>query len=104
MTSSVILPAGSITQTARGGAKLLHELVEARGAGRAVLRQRGNRLGVVIVDDRLVAVLHQAARDVAAHAPETDHADLHVINSVYASARSNAASSAARPDSTSPLR
>ena len=33
---------------------------------------------VMIVDDHLMAVFHQAACNVAAHASETDHADLHV--------------------------
>ncbi len=34
-------------------------------------------LGVAVVDDRFVPVLHQAPGDVATHAPEPDYADLH---------------------------
>ena len=33
---------------------------------------------LTIIDDGLMAIFHQAARDVATHASETDHADLHV--------------------------
>ena len=57
--------------------QLLHQLVETAGARCAVAAQCGDRLGVVIVDDHLVAILDQAAGNIAAHAAETDHADLH---------------------------
>ena len=84
--------------------QLLHQLVETRRAGGAVATERGNSLGIAIVNDDLMAMLHQAARDIAAHPPETDHADLHCPHSLHARVRWTAASSAARPDFKSPLR
>ena len=81
MTSSVILPAGNMTQSGRGGRNCCHQLVQPRRARRAVAAERGDRFGVAIVNDRLVAVAQQTARNIAAHAPETDDADLHVPNS-----------------------
>ena len=77
ITCSVICRPAASTQTARGGRERLHQLVETSGACRAVAAQRGNRLGVVVVNDRLVAIFNEAAGDIAAHAAETDHADLH---------------------------
>src|SRR4029077_1512344 len=58
--------------------QLLDKLVDARGANRAVLAQGRNRIGVMVIDDGLMAILNQPACDIAAHASETDHADLHV--------------------------
>src|SRR5262249_16513104 len=62
------------------GTQLVDESVQTLGADRAVTTQGGNSIGVMIVDHRLMAVLHKAACDVAAHASETNHADLHVTN------------------------
>ena len=74
---SVISPAGTITQAARGALQLGDEVVERVGAGRALAGQRRDRVGVDVVDDALVAVAHQPADDVGAHPPESDHAELH---------------------------
>ena len=77
MVASVILPAGSITQAVRGFSSLLDEILQRLGAGRAVGGERGDRFGILVVNDRRVSVLHQPADDVAAHPAEADHAELH---------------------------
>ena len=74
---SVISPAGTITQAARGVLELGDEVVERVGAGRALARERRDRVGVDVVDDALVAVAHQPAHDVRAHPAESDHSELH---------------------------
>ncbi len=74
---SVISPAGTITQTARGCVELGDEVVERVGAGGALAGERGDRVRVDVVDDALVAVAHQAAHDVRAHPSESDHPELH---------------------------
>ena len=58
-------------------AQLLYQLVEAISAFRAVAAQRRDRLGVVIVNDNLVAIFNQATGNIAAHAAETNHTNLH---------------------------
>ena len=70
---SVISPAGTITQTARGLLELGDEVVERVGAGRALAGQLLDRVGVDVVDDALVAVAHQPADEVGAHPAESDH-------------------------------
>ena len=74
---SVISPAGTITQAARGLLELGDEVLERVGAGRALAGERRDRVGVDVVDDALVAVAHQPADEVRAHPPEADHAELH---------------------------
>ena len=44
----------------------------------ALLRERLARLGIGVEHEAAVTRLHQAARNVAAHAAQADHADLHL--------------------------
>src|SRR5262249_24573666 len=62
--------------------QFVDERVQPLGANRTIAADSGDSIGVVIVDHRPVTVLNQAARDVAAHASETDHANLHMIISI----------------------
>ncbi len=80
MVSSVIFPAGSITQTARGGASFFDQVCKR---GRAVRGARCDKirysLYVGVEDDDVVLALgDEAANDVAAHASQADESDLHV--------------------------
>ena len=70
---SVISPAGTITQAARG-VELGDEVVERVGAGRALAGELLDRVGVDVVDDAVVPVAHQPPDEVRAHPPESDHA------------------------------
>ena len=75
-----------------GGSRLLQlldEILQRAGADRAVGGECGDRLGVLVVDDGRVPVLHQPADDVAAHPAEADHAELHLYDS-FSSARRDA--------------
>ena len=56
--------------------QFVDERVQALGAD--ITAHNGDSIGVMIIDDRLVTILDQAARNVAAHASEIDHADLHL--------------------------
>jgi hypothetical protein len=67
---SVASPAGSILQ-------LAHEGVHVGRALGALAGKRRERLRIVIAGDDAVPVLHQPARDVAAHPAQADHADAH---------------------------
>ena len=78
--------AGTIIQIARGA---LHR---PRRAPRATPRrsrrpssQRGDRAGLHVVDDAVVAALQQPPHHVRAHAAEADHSELHRISSRPAS-------------------
>src|SRR5665213_329002 len=51
--------------------------VDGCRAGRAIFRQRGDGAAVHVVRDAGVTTAHQSPHHVRAHAPETDHADLH---------------------------
>jgi hypothetical protein len=53
------------------------QILTAFGAG---LDQRLDGTGLLIEDDAAMAGPHQPPRDVAAHAAETDDADLHVVS------------------------
>ncbi len=55
-----------------------HERANRVGPGRAFSSQRLHRVRGTIEDDALVAAAHEPPHHVAAHAPETDHAELHV--------------------------
>jgi hypothetical protein len=58
------------------------EVVHAGRGDGAFARERGDRSGGLIEHHRLMAVLHQAARDVPAHTSQSYDADLHVIRPV----------------------
>src|SRR6185437_5167617 len=60
----------------------LHHLRERPDGGCALLGQRLARFGIRVEDDAMVPRLHQAPGDVAAHAAETDYADLHCLRSL----------------------
>ena len=65
-----------------GGARLLQlldEILQRFGACRAVGGEIGNSFLALVVNDGGVSVLHQAADDVAAHPPQSDHAELHCL-------------------------
>ncbi len=79
---SVISPAGTITQTERGGVELLGHLLQRADAGGALVGQVLDRVGADVVDDAIVSVLHQAAHDVRSHPPQSDHSELcHCLSS-----------------------
>src|SRR6202030_4334273 len=68
-----------------GGARLLElgdEFLERARAKRAVGRDRGDRLGVLVIDDGRMSVPHQPSDDIAAHPPQADHAELHFFDSL----------------------
>ena len=71
------MPAGIITQTARGCSSLLTKSSQRRAAGRALTLELLDRLGVDVEDHALVSVAHQPAHDVGAHPAQTDHSQLH---------------------------
>ncbi len=70
--------AGTISQIARGVVERGHERADRDAApvapspASACTASRGT-----IEDDALVAAAHEAPHHVGAHAPETDHAELH---------------------------
>ena len=68
MAVSVASPAGSITHTARGAAKRLHEIAETRRRRRSLGRERPPRPGIAVVNDAAMPVAHEPPRDVGAHA------------------------------------
>ena len=53
------------------------ERVERIGRLGSLGRERGSRLAVAVVDDALMPTAQKAPHHVAAHAAESDHADLH---------------------------
>ena len=70
---SVISPAGTITQTARGFSSLAANSCERVSAIDALGGERINSVGADVVADTAVAVAHQAPHDVGAHPAESDH-------------------------------
>ena len=62
----------------------LHQVRKRRGGRGAILRQRLARLGGSRVHHAVVSRFHQAARHVAAHFTESDHADLHLFSPAIA--------------------
>jgi hypothetical protein len=56
---------------------LLHQRIETAGALCAIAAQRGDRICFVILNDHLVAIFNQATGNIAAHAAQTNHTDLH---------------------------
>ena len=61
----------------RGRVELAAHVVERVRADRAIRRELLHRLRIAIERDDLMAVLHQPARDIAAHPAEADQSDLH---------------------------
>ena len=74
---SVISPAGTMTQTARGLSSLATKSSSESAPVAPSPASVDDGVGVDVVDDALVAVAHQPANDVRAHPPEADHAELH---------------------------
>src|SRR4051794_37842861 len=58
--------------------ELRDEVLHRLGAGRALALERGDRVGADVVDDAVVAAAHQPADHVGPHAPQSDHAHLHL--------------------------
>src|ERR1019366_282745 len=63
------------------------EVVERGRAHSALTGYTADRLGREVMDDTLMAAPHQAAHHVRSHAPETDHADLHLCLHLEGSTR-----------------
>ena len=65
------------------------ELVEVGGTGDGVAlgSQRRDGIGAHVVDHAGVAVTHEATHQVGAHAPETDHSELHLRGPFVGGAR-----------------
>ena len=59
------------------------ELLEIGGGGDALAGQRLDGRRVAVEHHAFVAIARQAANDVAAHAPQANHAKLHLIFSRY---------------------
>src|SRR6185437_13270892 len=82
----------------------LHHLGERAGGCGTLLRECFARIGVGVEHHTMVSRLHQAARDVAAHAAKANDADLHfafiLMTRHYSSAASIACDSPSRPAST----
>ena len=74
---SVISPAGTITQTARGALSFAARSSQRGGALGALAGERRDRVGVDVVGDDPVPVAHQPARHVGAHPAEPDDSQLH---------------------------
>ena len=75
MVDSVILPAGSITQTVRGFSSLPTKSSSSPRRCAPSAASAATAFGVLVVDDGRVAVPHQPADDIAAHPPQADHAE-----------------------------
>src|SRR5881396_3656708 len=76
-TCSVAAPAGTITHARRR--ELRHEVVERRGADRALARELLDNLRVPRPRDDLVAAPHEPPRHVPAHPAQAHHPDLHDV-------------------------
>src|SRR6266487_6514435 len=94
----------SVTSSVARLLELARELLKPARAHGAFAGQHFDRLGVAVVDGRLVPMLHQPTDDVAAHPPQSDHSNLHRQVSGYANAQLKVAPSTCNPASTSPLR
>ena len=57
--------------------ELADELLQRRAAGRALILELLDRLGVDVEDHALVSVAHQPPHDVGAHPTQPDHSQLH---------------------------
>ena len=77
IVASVGAPAGSMIQIARGAASAATSALERLDRPRAFGRERQAGRRIAIIDDAGMAGAHQPANDIGAHAPETDHAELH---------------------------
>ena len=53
------------------------KILQRAGASGAISGEGRYRFGVLVIDDRGVAVLHQPPNDIAAHPAKADHAELH---------------------------
>src|SRR5262249_10353489 len=85
--------------------ELGHEIVERARRRCALARKLADRLGILVENDAAVAVPHEPAHDVAAHAAEADHSQLHrdaPYNEGQPSALRAARSISARPAAPSP--
>ena len=69
--------AGTISQTARGGFSFATNSSSEEAPTAPSAASACTASGAAVVDDALVAVLHEAAHHVGAHAAETDHSELH---------------------------
>ena len=74
---SVISPAGTITQTARGALSFEASSSSEEAPSAPSPASVVDRVGVDVVDDAAVAVAHQPAGHVGAHPAEPDHSEFH---------------------------
>ena len=64
-----------------GRGQFCRQILEAAAAGGAFFGQRRDRIGIAVIDHAGMAVALQPLHDVAAHAAETDDAELHTLTS-----------------------
>ena len=76
----VMLPAGAITHATI--VELADEIGEVPARCRPLLRQTVHGVGALVVDDAVMAGMHQSPHDVAAHPAEADHPELHQVSPV----------------------
>ena len=57
--------------------ELVHEILERRRAGRALLGEAGDGVRRDVLDDARVSAAHQTPHHVRAHPSESDHSELH---------------------------
>ena len=74
---AVASPAGTISQTTRGGFQPLDQVLQRGGGSRALPAERQARLEIGVEHDAFVPVAHQAPGDIRAHPAQTDDTDLH---------------------------
>ena len=70
--------AGTMMQIERGASIFCDELVERARARRALGLEPRDRVLAAVVDHAVVAAAHQAPDHVGPHAPQSDHAHLHL--------------------------
>ncbi len=71
------IPAGIMIQMLRGFSSAFTKSASVLVAGGALRLKRLDRVRVHVVDDDVVAVVHQPADQVGPHPAEPDHAELH---------------------------
>ena len=72
-------PAGSISQTTRGGFSRFTRSCSAAAEVAPFLAERQARIEIGVEHHAFVPVAHQAAGDIRAHPPQTDDTDLHPL-------------------------
>mgnify|MGYP003693836007 CR=1 FL=1 len=71
------MPAGIMTQTARGRCNLPTNSSSVKTAGGTLALELLDGIGIHVEDNTFVPVAHQTANDVGTHPAQTDHSQLH---------------------------